>query len=163
MLLGIIGHRTRPHDIYRLLSISHWIFNQLGRARERARGEKQNIIIIKNIREKLRGKDEERGMKKKTREKRVQQKRRERDREKDFCVFLNLILATVPASPILSSWFVSQTTTKWARPNSINTFRVRPLWLCVCVSRPILDSSNSPMFVCLESVMDVHLAVLHVL
>jgi hypothetical protein len=85
MLLGIIGHRTRPHDIYRLLSISHWIFNQLGRARERARGEKQNIIIIKNIREKLRGKDEEMGMKKKTREKRVHQKRRER--KKDFVCF----------------------------------------------------------------------------
>ena len=39
----------------------------------------------------------------------------------------------------LSGWFVSQTTTKWAGPNSINTFRVRPPWLCVCVCRPIFS------------------------
>ena len=87
MLLGIIGHRTRPHDIYRLLSISHWIFNQLGRARERARGEKRNIIIIKNIREKLRGKDEEMGMKKR-RGKREFNRRDERETErKTFVCF----------------------------------------------------------------------------
>ena len=88
MLSGIIGHRTRPHDIYRLPSISHWIFNQLGRATE-WRGEKQkkNIIIIKNIREKkkkkkkMRGRDEEMGDEEEE-ESSPAERERERERER---------------------------------------------------------------------------------
>lgn len=133
MLSGIIGHRTGPHDIYRLPSISHWIFNQLGRAG--AKGRKTKYHHNKEYSgEKLRGEKMKRwGMKKKG------EFTIEREREKTscvcVCVFLNLILWHNSASPLCSL--------AKRRPNEQGQTQLTPSvsdrydCVCVCVSRPI--------------------------
>lgn len=138
MLFGAHWASHEAHDIHnRLLSISHWIFNQLGpgQKEEKPTPPPQKKKEKKNHHNKEFsgnwGEKRNENVKMKNERNSTVRKRKKIKFRVSQSHSFHFKLYTVCA--LVSAWFVSQTTTKWAGPNSINTFRVRPPWLCVCV------------------------------